>query len=174
MKGTVAITFCSNQACGRWVASVLTAVGASRVSIGAPGNAAALAEAGRNGEVLVQPFMPTIADGEVSIMVFDGQVSHAVRKVPADGEFRIHVEYGGSELLHDPTTDELALVEAALAAVPTPEPLTYARVDCVTDAEGVPRLMELELIEPSMFLPLAPPDQTDRLLAAVMARLDAD
>ena len=44
----------------------------------------------------------------------------------------------------------------------------------VTDAEGVPRLMELELIEPAVFLPLAPPDQTDRLLAAVMARLDAD
>jgi hypothetical protein len=150
------------------------AIGASRVSIGAPGNATALAEAGRNGEVLVQPFMPAIAEGEVSILVFDGQVSHAVRKVPADGEFRVQLEYGGSEILHDPTAAELALVEGALAAVPTPEPLTYARVDCVTGADGMPQLMELELIEPSLFLPLAPPEQIDRLLTAVMARLDGD
>jgi glutathione synthase/RimK-type ligase-like ATP-grasp enzyme len=150
------------------------AIGASRVSIGAPDHAAALARAGVRGEVLVQPYLTTIAEGETSVVVLDGQVSHAVRKVPADGEFRVHAEYGGSERRHEPTATELALVEEALAAVPSPEPLTYARVDCVTDTDGAPRLMELELIEPSLFLPLAPPAEVDRLVAAVIARLDAD
>ena len=148
------------------------AIGASRVSIGAGANAAALADAAGHDDVLVQPFVPEVADGEVSIMVFDGQVSHAVRKVPAGGDFRVHEEYGGSVVPHEPTAAELDLAAAAVAAVPTAEPLLYARVDCVSDADGTPRLMELELIEPSLFLPLAPDREVERLLHSVIARLD--
>ena len=151
------------------------AIGASRISAGAADNAAALAEAVAegDGDVLVQPFVAGVADGEVSIVVLDGEVSHAVRKVPAAGDFRVHEYYGGSVVAHDPTPAELALAAAAVAAVPTDEVLLYARVDCVNDDAGAPRLMELELIEPSLFLPFAPDGQVDLLLRSVLARLDA-
>jgi len=150
------------------------AIGASRVSVGAAANVVALAEAARDGDVLVQPYMAGVADGEVSIVLIEGRVSHAVRKVPATGDFRVHTEYGGSVIAHEPTPAELALAEAAVAAVPTDETLLYARVDCVTDDDGQPRLMELELIEPALFLPYAPDGHVERLLRAVIARLDAD
>jgi hypothetical protein len=80
------------------------AIGASRVSARATTNAAALAGAvgEGDGDVLVQPFVSGVADGEVSIVMLDGQVSHAVRKVPAAGDFRVHEYYGGSVVTHDP------------------------------------------------------------------------
>ena len=117
---------------------------------------------------LVQPLVAEVADGEVSMVAVQGQVTHAVRKVPAPGDFRVHAHLGGTEHLHTPTPAELALAEAALGAVG--ERLLYARIDCVPTAQG-PRLMELELIEPSLFLPLAPPAARHGLADAVAARL---
>ena len=133
------------------------AIGASRISIGGGGQrATALAEAAPDGEVLVQPFMAGVADGEVSILVLDGEVSHAVRKVPAAGDFRVHEFYGGTEVAHEPTSAELEPRGGGAGGGADRPPLLYARVDCVADDLGVPRLMELELIEPSLFLPYAP------------------
>jgi hypothetical protein len=119
---------------------------------------------------LVQPLVPEIAEGEVSMVAIDGEVTHAVRKRPAPGDFRVHVEYGGREEAHPPTPDELALARKALDAVG--RPLLYARIDCVVTSAG-PLLMELELIEPSLFLPLAPAASLDRLAAAVAGRMTA-
>jgi len=102
------------------------------------------------------------------MIAIDGRITHAVRKIPASGDFRVQVEYGGREVAHDPEPAELDLAASALAAVG--EDLLYARVDCVGSPEG-PRLMELELIEPSLFLPQAPPDAVDALVEAVAARL---
>ncbi len=117
---------------------------------------------------LVQPFAAEVTDGEVSLVAVGGHVTHAVRKVPAPGDFRVHAHLGGTELVHQPSRSELALAAAALEAVG--EPLLYARIDCVTTPDG-PVLMELELIEPSLFLPLAPPAARQALADAVAARL---
>jgi hypothetical protein len=87
----------------------------------------------------------------------------------------VHEEYGGSVVAHEPTPGELELAAAAVAVVraevdPEHAPLLYARVDCVAGTDGAALLMELELIEPSLFLPFAPPAEVERLLRAVLAR----
>ncbi len=106
-------------------------------------------------DAMIQPFMPSVQDrGELSVFFFDGELAHAVRKVAAPGDFRVQREYGGAFTLVEPSEAELAVARAALAA--TPQPPFYARVDMVPDAEGQPRVMELELIEPDLYLDLAP------------------
>ncbi len=102
-------------------------------------------------EMLIQPMMPGIQEeGEFSLFLFNGHLSHAIVKRPAKGDFRVQEQFGGREERVEPPAGALALAEAALAAAPA-LPL-YARVDMVRDGEGVLRLMELELIEPSLFL----------------------
>jgi glutathione synthase/RimK-type ligase-like ATP-grasp enzyme len=111
---------------------------------------AALAElTGR--AVLLQRFLPAIrTEGEHSLVFFRGTFSHAVRKVPTGGEFRVQEERGGEILPGgEPAPDLLAAAEQILRAA-GPAPL-YARVDLVREA-GAPVLMELEVIEPSLYL----------------------
>jgi glutathione synthase/RimK-type ligase-like ATP-grasp enzyme len=146
------------------------AIGAHRVARGGMGawTARHATEAPPGGDRLVQPLMAEVADGETSMIAVEGRITHAVRKVPAPGDFRVHVEYGGQESPHRPSDAEYALAEQALAAVGAD--LLYARVDCVTTSDG-PLLMELELIEPSLFLPLAPPAAVAALADSVVARL---
>ena len=106
-------------------------------------------------DAMIQPFMPSVQDqGELSIFFFAGKPAHAVRKVAAPGDFRVQREYGGAFTLVEPNAEELAVARAALAA--TPQPPFYARVDMVPDFDGQPRVMELELIEPDLYLDLAP------------------
>ncbi|MFU8833525.1 MAG: ATP-grasp domain-containing protein, partial [Wenzhouxiangella sp.] len=104
--------------------------------------------------MLFQPFMPAIVEhGEVSLVVIDGEVTHAVRKSAAPGEFRVQDDHGGTVHVHAPSEDEVSVARRALAA--TPEPVTYARVDLV-GSDGGPLVMELELIEPELFFRHAP------------------
>ena len=145
------------------------AKGTVRLTLGSPANAAAVAEAEAHGDVLVQPFVAEVAEGETSIMVIDGEPSHAVRKIPAPGDFRVQFHHGGTDVAHDPTADELALVASAMEAA-GPD-LLYARVDMVTPSGAAPQLMELELIEPYLFLAVAPEGVVDRVVAAVLARM---
>lgn len=109
--------------------------------------------------MLVQPFLPAIAeDGEYSLFHFGGHYSHAISKHPAEGDFRVQEQFGGTERSIDAPADARTLAEAALAATGRLlgcGPLTYARIDMVRDGEGNFRLMELELIEPSLFLHFA-------------------
>ena len=99
---------------------------------------------------LVQPYLPSLAEsGEVSLIYFGGQFSHAIRKRPAAGDFRVQDMYGGTVHPHQPTAAELAVADAVLAR--TPAPTTYARIDLV-EFDGAPALMEAELIEPELFL----------------------
>ena len=106
-----------------------------------------------DGDALVQPYLAEVEAGEVSLMFFGGQFSHAVRKVPAGGDFRVHAEYGGSVELICATGAERAVAAVSLRAAPASA--TYARIDLVTTADG-PLLMEAELIEPELFLPFEP------------------
>lgn len=104
---------------------------------------------------LVQPLMPGItSDGEFSLFYFDGWLSHAIVKRPAAGDFRVQDQFGGREFAAAASAEACALADAALAACPIAP--TYARVDMVGDAAGRLRIMELELIEPSLFLHFAP------------------
>ena len=102
-------------------------------------------------EMLIQPLMPAIAtEGEYSLFTFDGVFSHAILKTPAAGDFRVQDQFGGQEQTVDAPAAASALAEATLAALPD-LPL-YARVDMVRDEAGGFCLMEVELIEPSLFL----------------------
>lgn len=104
----------------------------------------------QGGDVLVQAFMPEVRDaGEWSLLFFAGRFSHAVLKRPGAGDYRVQWEFGGSADACTPTRELIADAARALAAVP--EAPLYARVDGVA-REGRLVLMELELIEPHLFL----------------------
>lgn len=101
-------------------------------------------------DAMVQRWMPSVETyGERSIMWIDGELTHAIRKSPRFG--------GGSESVSSEVPiapEERAFAEKVLS--PLASELLYARVDVVRDEDGVLRLMELELIEPSLFLKQCP------------------
>ena len=105
--------------------------------------------------MLTQPFQPAIAqEGEYSLVYFGGTFSHAILKRPANGDFRVQEFLGGSETGTDcPAGAQDLAVQARRAAeqILGIETLLYARVDMLRDSDGQFRLMELELIEPSLF-----------------------
>jgi glutathione synthase/RimK-type ligase-like ATP-grasp enzyme len=104
-------------------------------------------------EWIVQPFLPAIADaGEWSLIYFNKRFSHAVCKMPCKGEFRVQEGFGGTTRAESPHPALLACAEAALAAMPD---LLYARVD-LTHYQDQVVLMELEAIEPDLFLKFDP------------------
>lgn len=109
----------------------------------------------RRRPMIIQPLIEEIArTGEFSLMLFDGEFSHAVVKRPAAGDFRVQPHLGGVTLPTKTPPGAERLARQALAAAPARA--TYARVDIVPDDEGVLRIMELELIEPALFLDHAP------------------
>ena len=100
--------------------------------------------------------MPAVvAEGEFSVFAFGGDVSHAILKTPASGDIRVQEEHGGVIRAVVPEPSLLDLTERALAAVPHDTPLLYARVDAVRLSTGAWAVMELELIEPSLYFPYA-------------------
>ena len=121
-------------------------------------------------DVLVQPFVPSVVEeGEFSVFAFGGETSHAILKTPAAGDFRVQEEHGGRIRGVAPEPPLLALADAALAAVPTDSPLLYARADAVRMPDGGFAVMELELIEPSLYFPYGT-GSAARFAAAVDAR----
>jgi glutathione synthase/RimK-type ligase-like ATP-grasp enzyme len=120
-----------------------------------------------HGDVVVQPFVPAIVDGERSLVFLGGRFSHAVRKVPKEGDYRSQRHLGGREVDHEPDSAELQVALAAMAAAPGR--LTYARVDLV-DWEGAPVLIELEVIEPDLFMRDVP-ERVDRFVEVVRDEL---
>ncbi len=114
---------------------------------------------------LLQAFVPEISEGEVSLVFVAGAFSHAVLKRPAAGEFRVQNDHGGTIEPLVPGRDLVAFAERALDA--SGRPWIYGRVDVVQTAGG-PLLMELELLEPDLFLTQAPTG-AERLADALMA-----
>jgi len=128
-------------------------------------------ESVRGKRMLIQPFMPSIAErGEYSLMLFGGTFSHAIVKRPKPGDFRVQPHLGGSEVPCEPPEGAIKLAKAALQAAPAPA--AYARVDMVADETGALRIMELELIEPALWLQHAP-DGGAAFGAAIKARIPA-
>ncbi|MFT3713177.1 MAG: hypothetical protein QM817_36445 [Archangium sp.] len=97
---------------------------------------------------LVQPFIPSIAEGERSFIFFGGVFSHAVKKIPKAGDWRVQHDYGGTSTSFTP---ERSAIEQATQLLALAAPGTaYARVDAV-DIGGKLHLMELEVVEPELF-----------------------
>jgi glutathione synthase/RimK-type ligase-like ATP-grasp enzyme len=117
--------------------------------------------------LLIQEFIPEIRDGELAGVFFDGAFSHALRRRPAAGEFRINSQYGGTL---EATALPAEIVEAmrAVLALLGDAPL-YARVDGVVRDGGFV-LMELEVNEPGLGLDLVP-GAADRFAEALLRRL---
>jgi glutathione synthase/RimK-type ligase-like ATP-grasp enzyme len=99
-------------------------------------------------EWMIQPFLDSITEGEVSLFYFNGKFSHAAKKTPKPGEFRVQEEHGGLITGFDPPKKLQDLGSSILKHVPFE--LLYARVDLVPNG-GTYLLMELELIEPSLY-----------------------
>jgi hypothetical protein len=91
-----------------------------------------------------------------------------VRKRPATGDYRVHEEHGGTTLAADPGDAVRELAARVVAALPV-APL-YARVDLLHD-RGLWHVLEVEVTEPALWLDLAPPASTGRLVDALVARL---
>jgi glutathione synthase/RimK-type ligase-like ATP-grasp enzyme len=108
---------------------------------------------------LLQPFQQSILEqGEDSLMVFNGRFSHAVRKVAKPGDFRVQDDHGGTVHPLQPTVEQIELAERAMAACgPVP---AYGRVDMVQVGRDRFAIMELELIEPELWLRFHPPAAT--------------
>ena len=133
--------------------------------------AAQVAEEG----VLVQAFVPEVLiDGEVSLVFFRGAFSHALRKRPAVGDFRVQQDFGGTREPISPSPRLLAQAEGLLCLL-GPElvgpGLLYARVDGI-EVEGELLLMELEVIDPELYL-AQDPEAPARFAAAVYDALAA-
>ena len=121
----------------------------------------------RGRRMMSQPWLTNITDsGEWSLIFFGGSFSHCVSKVPVPGEFRVQPEYGGIIRRCDPPEGSEELALKALAAAPADA--LYARVDIVVGNDGTLQVIELELIEPALFLAQAP-DAAPRLAAAVLS-----
>lgn len=139
-----------------------SAYGTFRIGAGDP-----LPESVRGWRMLAQPWIGSItSDGEYSLIFFGGEFSHCVGKVPLPGEFRVQPEYGGIISRCDPPPGSVEVAQAALAAAPVRS--TYARADLVVGNDGGLQLIELELIEPALFLKQAP-DACESFARAVFA-----
>jgi O-ureido-D-serine cyclo-ligase len=130
----------------------------------------------RNRSVLLQPYLDREDEyGETALLFFDGGFSHAIRKGPLlkRGEGSTTGLYAEETIEpRTPSTDELAVAQGALAAMPFGQPLLYARVDLIRDDDAAPRLLELELVEPSVFAEHAD-GVADRFAHAILQRIGA-
>ena len=122
---------------------------------------------------LLQPYLRSVDEhGETALLFFDGEFSHAIRKGPMlkggepAGEGLFVAEQISPRV---PAAEEITVAREALAAMPFAQPLLYARVDLIRDDRGAPRLLEMELTEPSVFLDHAP-GAADRFAAAILRR----
>ena len=118
----------------------------------------------REGDAMIQPYVASVDGyGERAIVWIDGEITHAVRKAP---------RFTGQDEDVSPAVpvadDERAVAEAVLA--PFAHELLYARVDLARDARDKPMIMELELIEPSLFLRQSEP-ALQRLVDGLLRRL---
>jgi len=104
-------------------------------------------------DVLIQPFLANVqSEGEFSLFYFGGSYSHAILKTPKARDFRVQEEHGGTLQAVEPSAALRRAADHALGLV-APEPV-YARVDLVRSDADEFQLMELELIEPSLYLRL--------------------
>ena len=129
-----------------------------------------LLAAGRS--MMLQPYLESVdREGETALIYIEGAFSHAIRKgplLPAGAPSTAGLFAPEEITRRAPGADELAVAGLAVAQVPF-ERLLYARVDLIRDAAGGPRVLELEITEPSLFFAYA--DAAPRFVAAALGRL---
>ena len=102
-------------------------------------------------DMMLQPFISSVeSHGELSLIYFDGQFSHAALKKAKRGDFRVQEQWGGSIHKYAPKAKQIEWGEKILSYAP--ETPLYARVDALFTESGGLILIELELIEPDLFL----------------------
>lgn len=105
--------------------------------------------------MMLQPFQKNVVEkGEISLMVMGGQFTHAVLKIAKAGDFRVQDDFGGTVHEYQPTSEEIAFAEKAVAAC-DPQPF-YARVDIIRDNNNELAVIEMEMIEPELWFRLNP------------------
>jgi glutathione synthase/RimK-type ligase-like ATP-grasp enzyme len=115
-----------------------------------------------------QPFLESVlTQGEDTLMLFDGKFSHAIRKLAKPGDFRVQDDHGGTVHDYQPDAEQIEFAEKAMAVCSTLP--SYGRVDMVRDNQGKFALMELEMIEPELWLRKHPPSAM--LFAESIARV---
>ncbi len=128
------------------------------------------ADGGPSGPAMLQPFLPAVTEeGELSLFYFDRLFSHAVAKRATGGDFRVQFQFGGEYAPIAPPAAAIEAAERVLAA--TTHRLVYARVDLLRSRDGGFRLVELEAIEPDLYLQHAP-DEGAAFAAAMRRALE--
>lgn len=121
---------------------------------------------------LVQPFLASVPlQGEDSLMLFGGRLTHAVRKLAKPGDFRVQDDHGGTVTGCAPAAEQIELARRAVSAL-QPAP-AYGRVDMARDDAGRWVVMEVELIEPELWLRRHPPAAdafAEEIVATLLAR----
>ncbi len=118
--------------------------------------------------MMLQEYLPEIeTQGELSLIYFEGEYSHAVRKVPRAGDFRVQNDFGGTSSAVTPKETTRLQAEEIVRA--SGRDAVYARVDGVERGDAF-LLMELEMIEPHLFL-AADPTAAGRFALAIARRL---
>jgi hypothetical protein len=154
---------------GRWVAKPTVSNGARDTVAGDEGDAmaqvASIHAAGKR--AMVQAYLDGIDEhGETALVYLGGELSHCIAKSARLGLDKLDE----SVAPRTPSTDELEVAEAVLDTIPFDrESLLYARLDLVPDRNGDAVLLEVELIEPSLFLTHAP-GAAERFAAAILSR----
>lgn len=111
--------------------------------------------AGPPGAAMIQPFLHAIAtEGERSLFWFGGKFSHAIRKVPASGDWLANVP--GKTDFRAEAAPAAAMEAAEAARARAPQDLLYVRIDLVKANDGSWRVIEIEAIEPYLFFDFAP------------------
>ncbi|SDH07101.1 ATP-grasp domain-containing protein [Klenkia brasiliensis] len=161
---------------GRFVVKSAVGAGSRGTSTYRPGQEDAAADhvggLHRSGQVpLVQPFVPSVAtDGEWPLVFLGGAFSHAASKRVAVPEAALVQDLFAQEenAAHTATAEQVQVAGTALDVVTRRfGPLRYARVDLVRAEDGTSQVLEVELVEPSLFLTCADPAAPDRLAAAL-------
>jgi len=119
--------------------------------------------------MMVQPFLENIQkEGEYSLHFFDGEFSHAILKTPKEGDFRSQEEYSSNIQTVNPDQTMLNFAHEVLAHLD--DKLLYARVDFVRTETDDFNLMELELIEPSLYFAYGD-GSAEKLVKALIKRI---
>jgi len=123
--------------------------------------------AGPRGPAMIQPFLRAIeTEGERSLFWFGGAFSHAIRKVPSRGDWRANIP--GTHFVAEAAPPE-AMEAGESARARAPADLLYVRIDLVLGDDGRWRVIEIEAIEPYLFLDFAP--EGADLFAGAIARV---
>ncbi|MGN7514074.1 MAG: ATP-grasp domain-containing protein [Allomuricauda sp.] len=106
-----------------------------------------------NEAMMLQEFQGNIvSEGEISMMVFNGEFTHAVLKIAKPGDFRVQDDFGGTVHGYEPSQEQIAFAKSVVHAAP--ELPIYARVDIFKDNDGNWALAELEIFEPELWFRL--------------------